>query len=102
MIDYFNHHVLGFGLILRLHGSAAAKAILPSTLSVAIYFLINWKFGDKDFSSNEELDFIDHTYVVGAVIACFTFLLVFRANFSYGRVGISFGILSTISGNSHS
>ena len=86
MIDYHGQ-IFGFSILVRMHGSAAARAVMPSILSVCIYFII-LKYYDMTIEDGTEdkWDFVDHPYVIGAVMACFTFLLVFRANFSYNRV----------------
>ena len=84
MITY-DSSSFGIFLFMRLHGSAVLKAFTPSILStagmVAVYY-----FTDIDFATREV---IIHPYVIGCIMAAFTFLLVFRANFSYHRVSLS-------------
>ena len=78
MITY-NGGAFGFKILFRLHGSAVAKSITPALLSSAIYILL------VKFSNIEEDEIFDHPYPIGALVSAFSFLLVFRANFSYHR-----------------
>jgi predicted membrane chloride channel (bestrophin family) len=50
-------------------------------LSSGIYLIL---FYFKDYQDDEE-EVIGHPYAIGALIAALTFLLAFRANFSYNR-----------------
>ena len=83
MITY-DSSSFGIFLLLRLHGSAVLKALTPSLLSTAGMLTVHYVTG-KDFSEEKP---ILHPYVIGCIMAAFTFLLVFRANFSYHRVCI--------------
>lgn len=62
-------------------GSALCKAVTPSILS-SIVFVILWNFSDI---AEEDAQLFFHPYPIGALIGCFTFMLAFRANFSYNR-----------------
>lgn len=78
MINY-SGGAFGFRILLRLHGSAVAKSLTPALLSSVIYALL------AQFTNIEEGEIFDHPYPMGALVSAFSFLLVFRANFSYHR-----------------
>ena len=78
MISY-NGGAFGFKILFRLHGSAVAKSLTPALLSSVIYILL------AEFSNIDEDEIFDHPYPIGALVSAFSFLLVFRANFSYHR-----------------
>lgn len=69
-----------FQALLRFHGSAAYKAVIPSFFSVLVFILL-------DFTTdlNNDPNMVQHPYALGALIVAFTFLLSFKANFSYNR-----------------
>jgi predicted membrane chloride channel (bestrophin family) len=69
----------GYGLLFRIHGSAVFRSLPPSLLSTAIYFVLLYT---TDLENNKILG---HPYAMGALLAALTFLLSFRANFSYNR-----------------
>mmetsp|Transcript_19275 Transcript_19275/g.44901 ORF Transcript_19275/g.44901 Transcript_19275/m.44901 type:complete len:94 (+) Transcript_19275:17-298(+) len=69
----------GFLILLRLHGSAAFKSLTPAVLSTAIFIII-WNTTDLE---NERL--LVHPYPMAALMVAFTFLLTFKASFSYNR-----------------
>jgi len=83
MITYFNGS-FGVRILGRIHGSALWKSILPAFISTVIYLLMFYcsKYSKK--TPNSELLFL-HPYPLGALVTAFTFLLVFRANYSYNR-----------------
>jgi len=78
MIKY-NSGSYGFSVLLRIHGSAVYKSLLPSLISSAIYIAL---FETIDLHNNQ---LFLHPYPMGALISALTFLLAFRANFSYNR-----------------
>lgn len=82
MIKY-NNGLFGFQLLFRLHGSAVFKSIPPATISCLIYVLLYFTV----FYNNDIIDdpILFHPYPMGALISALTFLLTFRANFSYQR-----------------
>ncbi|KAL7562991.1 hypothetical protein ACA910_018628 [Epithemia clementina (nom. ined.)] len=80
MIRY-NSGSFGFALLFRLHGSAVFRSIFPALISTAIYAILLYT---TDLEEDEDQIF-DHPYPMGALIAALTFLLAFRANFSYNR-----------------
>lgn len=84
MIQYAKKGFFGFNIIFRLHGSAAFKALTPALLSTGIYFIIYYA-GDLDIDDNASWRWFDHPYPLGALMAAFTFLLTFKASFSYNR-----------------
>lgn len=71
-----------FPLLFRLHGSAVFRALIPSLISTALYAIF---FHTYDFEAGEEDPLFDHPYPVAVLIAAFTFLLTFKASFSYNR-----------------
>lgn len=80
MITYRSGGAFGCNILFRLHGSAVFKSCTPAILSSIIYVLL---FEFTDISPDNKL--MDHPYPMGALIAAFSFLLIFRANFSYNR-----------------
>jgi predicted membrane chloride channel (bestrophin family) len=80
MITY-NSGTFGFQLLFRLHGSAVFKSITPALISSIIYIII---YHTHDLE-NDDGELFDHPYPMGALISALTFLLAFRANFSYNR-----------------
>jgi predicted membrane chloride channel (bestrophin family) len=61
-------------------GSAVFKSVTPAAASCGI-FLILYYFTDL----HEDQDLLRHPYAIGALVSALTFLLAFRANFSYNR-----------------
>eukprot|EP00980_Cylindrotheca_fusiformis_P024506 scaffold11977_cov107-Cylindrotheca_fusiformis.AAC.1 len=82
MITY-NRSAFGLNLVFRVHGSAVYRSILPSLLSVAIFFLIHfrYKYGQQ-LSDQQELG---HPYAIGVLVGSVSFLIVFRASQGYAR-----------------
>jgi predicted membrane chloride channel (bestrophin family) len=80
MINY-ESGIFGFNTLLRIHGSALYKSIVPAIVSSIVYILL-FEFTDLE-EEGEEI--FSHPYPVGALVAAFTFLLAFRANFAYNR-----------------
>ena len=78
MIKY-NKGIFGLNLLLRVHGSAIYRAILPAALASVVFCGI--KFGWNPPFESELL----HPYATGVLIGGITFLLVFRMTHSYGR-----------------
>jgi hypothetical protein len=78
MITY-DGGAFGYRLLFRLHGSAVFKSLTPALLSSIIYILL------YSFSDLNEDQIFDHPYPMAALVTAFSFLLVFRANFSYNR-----------------
>jgi len=78
----YNESWFGLPLLSRARGSAVIKALSPTALSTAvmlgIYFANGW-----DIDSYVS---VEHPYAIGVIMAAFTFLLTFRANFAYNRV----------------
>jgi predicted membrane chloride channel (bestrophin family) len=66
-------------LDLKHAGSAVFRSLPPSLLSTGIYFILYYT---TDLENN---NILGHTYSMGALIGALTFLLAFRANFSYNR-----------------
>lgn len=75
---------MGIGLIFRAHGSAVFKALIPAAVSTLILFIVQ-RVEAFGIASNEKEMVIGHPYAVGALLAAFSFLIVFRANFAYAR-----------------
>lgn len=74
----------GFRLLLRLQGSAVARALIPSTISTA-FLLCAWEIFPQESFGDLEERFIGHPYAIGALLAAFSFIITFRANFAYHR-----------------
>jgi nucleoid-associated protein YgaU len=62
-------------------GSAVFKSLTPALVSSIIYLILYYLL-ELEEEGNEILE---HPYPMGALVAAFTFLLAFRANFSYNR-----------------
>lgn len=77
MIEYYKG-AYGLNLLFRVHGSATYKALIPGVVSVGIYLAIN-----KQWRDNEPL--LGHPYGIGVLVSSVSFLIIFRANFSYQR-----------------
>ena len=76
----------GVRLIFRAHGSAVLKALIPAMASILIlYGIMHIPGYDIAADIEEKQRMIAHPYAIGALLAAFSFLIVFRANFAYGR-----------------
>lgn len=73
-------HAFPQQVLLRFHGSAAYKALTPALLSSAVYLILFYTT-----NLHVEANIFDHPYPMAALIVAFTFLLTFKANFSYNR-----------------
>eukprot|EP00956_Cyclotella_meneghiniana_P035412 scaffold114619_cov55-Cyclotella_meneghiniana.AAC.1 len=80
MIDYYKG-VFNFNLLLRIHGSALYKSSLIGLLAVLVYLLLQISSN----SSSAPADNLDHPYSVGVLVSSVSFVIVFRANYSYQR-----------------
>ena len=69
-------------MVSRFRGSAVAKALSPTVLSTAVMIGIYYGHG----ADIDVWDSVEHPYAIGVMMAAFTFLLTFRANFAYNRV----------------
>lgn len=74
----------GFVILFRLHGSAVLKAVIPAVISTMVLVVMT-QAANRPIQDNVEKRYIQHPYAVGALIAFFTFLITFRANFAYNR-----------------
>lgn len=81
MIKY-NSGSFGFSVLLRIHGSAVYKSLLPSLISSVIFIAL---FETVELQSENQSKLFVHPYPMGALISALTFLLAFRANFAYNR-----------------
>ena len=86
MITY-NRSAFGLNLIFQVHGSAVYRAVVPSLVSVAIYFLFRLDYiPHHNAADNENFGAdVGHPYAIGALVASASFLFVFRANQGYAR-----------------
>ena len=84
MIPY-KGSLFNFGILFRVHGSALYKALLPSFISTSFYLTLYYLYPDAEDLDLVEDRTLSHPYVVAALVAAFTFLLTFRANFGYNR-----------------
>jgi predicted membrane chloride channel (bestrophin family) len=83
----YDKSAFGLKLLLRVHGSAAYRAVIPGLLSVACLLLIRYyRNGDGTFSgeARDEND-LQHPYAIGILVSATSFLIVFRANQGYNR-----------------
>jgi len=86
MIEYYEGGPFGIRLIFRAHGSAILKALIPAVISVLILYGVTHVPGyDITADYQEKQRMISHPYAIGALLAAFSFLIVFRANFAYAR-----------------
>jgi len=84
MIIYGNiQSIFSVDVILRIVGGAAYKAVLPAFLSVIIY-LIGRNYVNHMPKTYED-NLMKHPNALGALISGISFILIFRANHSYGR-----------------
>lgn len=79
MITYVNSS-FGIRILLRVHGSALYKSVLPALISTIIYMSIVYTTDPVKMHG-----LFLHPYPMQALVTAFTFLLVFRANYSYNR-----------------
>lgn len=79
----YHQELFGVHLLPRAHGSAVYRAILPSAISTSLLLI---GFYTVDLTPGEGGGIIENPYAVGVFIAFFTYVVTFRANFSYGRV----------------
>lgn len=77
----------GFNILFRLHGSAVFKSLLPAIISSMVYLLL------FEYTDVEDEEIFEHPYPMGALVSAFSFLLVFRANFSYNRYWEAFSAI---------
>lgn len=91
----YQHSSFGFKSLTRVQGSAVCKAILPALLSTVILIVAVYGF-DLPIKDNGLTRVTRHPYAIQAVIAFFTFLITFRANFAYHRVSASLKGLCSI------
>jgi len=81
MITY-ERSAYGWRLLFQFHGSAVYRSILPSLVSVALYFLYSEYIIEGEGIGEED---ILHPYAVGVLVTSSTFLIIFKLNQSYGR-----------------
>lgn len=76
MITY-NKSAYGLGLLLRVHGSAVYRAMIPGAISVGFLLWIrsSWQYSQPEGVGERQ---IEHPYAIGVLVASITFLLVFR------------------------
>ncbi|KAL3777781.1 hypothetical protein HJC23_008898 [Cyclotella cryptica] len=84
MIDYYKG-VYNINLILRVHGSSLYKASVLGLVAVAMYLALNARLDIPLFLLLVPDDDLDHPYGVGVLVSSVSFLIVFRANYSYRR-----------------
>jgi hypothetical protein len=83
MIEYESGGPMG-GLqnLIRIHGSAAYKCVVPAVLSTLV--LLGYEIVLYD-PQEQRIDAVDHPNAIGAFVAFFSFLLTFRLNYAYSR-----------------
>ena len=80
MITY-NRSAFGLNLLLRVHGSAIYRSVIPGLFAVGFFLLFRLYF-HKDEDGNDQLG---HPYAIGVLLSSTTFLIVFRASQGYSR-----------------
>lgn len=103
MIEY-SRGPFGLSLLFRWNGSALIKAFIPGLFSVALYLSLYYSLVDyakeyyhalfaEDATSPETVqnkeetmvDYLNHPYAIGVLIASTSLLITFRANYGYQR-----------------
>jgi predicted membrane chloride channel (bestrophin family) len=79
MITY-NRSAFGLNLLLRVHGSAIYRSVIPGLFAIGCYLLIR-----LHFHHSRSGDQLGHPYVIGILVSSTTFLIVFRASQGYSR-----------------
>lgn len=74
MIQYFKG-AFGLNLLLRIHGSAVYRGMIPGIVSVGVFLAMA--------TTHEEST--SHPYSVGVLVSSVSFLIIFRANQGYNR-----------------
>ena len=94
MITY-DKSAFGLNLLLRVHGSAAYRSIVPGLASVVVLLLIRYiRNEDGSFTGlHRDDNELQHPYAVGILVSSSTFLIVFRANQGYNRFWESCGAI---------
>jgi hypothetical protein len=87
MIEYESGGPMG-GLqnLIRIHGSAAYKCVVPALLSTWVLLGYEWLLYNEQ---EQRIDAVDHPNAIGAFVAFFSFLLTFRCvreNINYGFI----------------
>lgn len=81
MITYLGDS-FGVNILFRVHGSAVYKSLTPTILASAVYVIL---YEVVELSYDEDPPLFLHPYPINALVTAYTFLLVFRANYSYSR-----------------
>ncbi|KAL3789416.1 hypothetical protein HJC23_001964 [Cyclotella cryptica] len=103
MIEY-SRGPFGLSLLFRWNGSALIKAFIPGLFSVSLYLTLYYSLLDyakeyyhtlfaEDATSPEAVedkektlvDYLNHPYAIGVLIASTSLLITFRANYGYQR-----------------
>jgi predicted membrane chloride channel (bestrophin family) len=86
MIQY-HRYAFGLNLLLRVHGSAVYRAMIPGSISVLFLIWIRYMWGQdgQNADGTSAAREIEHPYAVGVLVASITFLLVFRTQQAYAR-----------------
>ena len=79
MIKYYKG-VFGLNLLLRLHGSAVYRGMIPGLVAVGVYLAIAMR--EPDGSHPQDTT---HPYAIGVLVSSVSFLIIFRANQGYNR-----------------
>jgi len=84
----YQRQLFGFDLLFRFHGSALARALVPAITSTVLMLIFYYAF-DLDLSESNDWNVNTDPYPLTTLLVAFTFLLTFRATFSYNRVSTS-------------
>ena len=81
----YQRQLFGLDLLFRFHGSAAARALVPAVVSTSLLLVAYYAFR-LDLADSDSWKVNSNPAPLAALTAAFTFLLTFRATFSYNRV----------------
>jgi hypothetical protein len=72
-----------FRSLLRVHGSALYRALVPSLFSSGILLVLEFTSDEPSYEVASR--WIQHPYPITCMMVAFTFLLTFKCSFSYNR-----------------
>lgn len=84
MIQYFKG-AFGLNLLVRIHGSAVYRGMIPGLVSVGVYLAMFYSRCFEDCDNLNSENETGHPYAVGVLVTSVSFLIIFRANQGYNR-----------------
>jgi len=79
---------MGINLLFRFHGSAVIRTLPYSICGLTLYLVFHYIV---IFDGIFENSVILHPYVLSVIIGAYSFMIIFRVNFSYGRYWEAYG-----------